>query len=277
MKDIFNSVFHTSTERMKNPFVSSYVIAAVVLNWQIILIIMFSDLRIENRIELVKQDYIDWRNYFLFPFLIAIFYVLILPYFMMIIDILVKHANENQIIQHYNKEAIRVRKKSEVAQLTVQLERIRADSDNLAFLRGQIENLTKTNKEKDSIIADLKNNLEELKIIDDKEITNVMKKHSLKWDNGITEDEFQDIINDPFKNKVLKVIGDGIENGVPGIRYDFFEENKNIIKYFNSIKVVEFGSTREDYVNTQLTKKGKVYYKRMNDLKKNIKSSVFKN
>lgn len=73
MKDFINSILHTSSERVKNPFISSFTIAWLVINWKPILIIIFSTLTIEERVEFVSTHYLSFKNYFLIPLCVAVF------------------------------------------------------------------------------------------------------------------------------------------------------------------------------------------------------------
>lgn len=263
MKEFINNLFHTSTERIKNPFIGSFIIAAIIFNWRAIFIILLSNEDIEKRINFIEQNYLSWETTLVYPLLIGIFYVLILPYIMVFFDFLVKSANENQIRNHYDKEIIRVRKKSQVAQLVLELERIRADSSDISHLREQIENLTKTTKEKDNIIVELQNKYDDLMIKTNNATTNILKQNSLKFENGISDEEFKGILNDSNKYEVLMALGKGSDININGIRYDFYEQNKEILKYFNSIGIIDLGKNKTDSIEAKLTNKGRVYYRRL--------------
>lgn len=95
LKDLVNSIFLSTSERLKNPFVGSFIIALLLLNWKVILIVLFSDLNMIDRISYVSQNFIQIETYLILPFSIALIYTLILPYLSWGINYLVAKAKKS--------------------------------------------------------------------------------------------------------------------------------------------------------------------------------------
>jgi ABC-type multidrug transport system fused ATPase/permease subunit len=73
-------------ERLKNSFLSSFIIGFLIANWESLLVILFSDKIIEERIRLVHAEYTSKYTLVWYPLIFAIFYVVILPYLMLGIE-----------------------------------------------------------------------------------------------------------------------------------------------------------------------------------------------
>src|SRR5690625_313596 len=98
---MIKELLNVSRERIKNPFVASFLISLIMLNWRPILFILFSSMPIEERIAFSDANYISKKNYIVWPLLIALLYSIILPYVMILIDHLIKNANQAKIESYY--------------------------------------------------------------------------------------------------------------------------------------------------------------------------------
>ena len=66
MIDWFKDLYNTSKERIKSPFISSFIISFVVFNWRAVAVLIFSNHPPEFRIEHLEANYCNW-NALIFP------------------------------------------------------------------------------------------------------------------------------------------------------------------------------------------------------------------
>lgn len=103
MKDIFNSIFKSSEERLKNPFIGTFIISFIPINWKPIIILLFSDKKIEDRINYILENFNNPGQTLVIPLLVATFYIGILPYIMMIFDKITFYALSQRNKSLYKK------------------------------------------------------------------------------------------------------------------------------------------------------------------------------
>ena len=57
MKEIFLSLFDTSKDRIKSPFIGSYITAFIIYNWRAFFLLLFSNAKIEDKIVVINHEY----------------------------------------------------------------------------------------------------------------------------------------------------------------------------------------------------------------------------
>ena len=62
MKEFINSIFESSKERLKNPFVSAFLLAWIGFNWRPISYLFYSVDKISQRIEYIDEHFILQKN-----------------------------------------------------------------------------------------------------------------------------------------------------------------------------------------------------------------------
>jgi len=75
--EILQSIKKTSTERISNPFYGVLIFSWITLNWESVAILIFSDLKMQERVSLINSEYpikIFW------PFVIAVILTFLLPW-----------------------------------------------------------------------------------------------------------------------------------------------------------------------------------------------------
>lgn len=70
MFDSLQSLKQTINERIKNPFIGTFVIAWIAINWRPLSILFFSKDNIQQKILEVNTNYSHWHQYLLFPLLV---------------------------------------------------------------------------------------------------------------------------------------------------------------------------------------------------------------
>ena len=85
MEDIIKETTQTIKDRIKNPFVISFMIAFFVFNWKGFAYFFYSDEIITNRI-INSTAYSNFGTILFYPIIIALIYVIVLPFFTMWLD-----------------------------------------------------------------------------------------------------------------------------------------------------------------------------------------------
>lgn len=155
IKEFFLSFLEATKDRLKNPMIGAFVIAWIVMNWRILAILLFSEKTIEQKIEFVEANYLSWDLSLKIPLMIAVFYVLILPYLMAAFDWLSQRgiALRKEISKQHKLTDIQNRQ--EIAAEEWQLEKIREGSPDIQAMKDQISKLELQLEEKDEVIANL--------------------------------------------------------------------------------------------------------------------------
>ena len=91
MKELIQNILESAKERIKSPFVGSYILSFIFFNWDKISIYLFSQETIENRIKTITEN-IDLKVTFLFPLFLSIFYIIVLPYLNVLFECVSKKA-----------------------------------------------------------------------------------------------------------------------------------------------------------------------------------------
>lgn len=152
VKELLQSLLESSRDRLKNPIVSAFIFSWVVINWRILGILIFSDKKIEDKITFIEDCYSDYYLNFWIPLGVAILYILVLPYVMLIFDSLLRKAFtlRRQILTSQRLEEIQDRQ--EIAAEEWQLEKIRQGSQDIELMKDKISELELLVKEKDNLL-----------------------------------------------------------------------------------------------------------------------------
>ena len=145
MKELIKNLFDTSSERIKSPLIGSYITAFIIFNWRPILVLFLSDATIECKINQINQSYSN-EEIFLYPLLISIFYVLILPWINIGIDWLLASANKKKISKANDSKIQLLTQKKNEALLERQIAEALAGTSQTNELQAQVDRLNEENK-----------------------------------------------------------------------------------------------------------------------------------
>jgi hypothetical protein len=163
MKEFFNTIFQTSNERIRNPFIGSLIFSWIAFNWKSITTLIFSTKSIEDRIIYISENFTNIWNQLYFPIIFAFFYVLVLPYLMLGIDILIRFAKTGRK-KNLTKEKIQdLLDRQEIAVEERIYEEKKAGNAEMSELNLQIVELGASNEEKLKIINSLKLDVQQIK------------------------------------------------------------------------------------------------------------------
>lgn len=74
------NIISNLSERGKSPVMGSFFTSWLLFNWQVVLILLFSDLDTINKIHTIEKDYANPCYNFLYPLLFTIFYLFAHPF-----------------------------------------------------------------------------------------------------------------------------------------------------------------------------------------------------
>ena len=204
IKELIFSMFETSRDRIKNPITGAFMFSWIIINWRIILILIFSAKKVEDKIAYIEANYVDININFWIPLGFAIFYSLILPYIMALFDwILKKGIAFRRVISKENR-IIEIQYRQEIAAEEWQLEKIRQGSPDIDGLKSKIIDLENQLKEKDEVILNLStqldsesNNQNEDEVEEEYEEEENVKSNTEKSKNRSTKKQNKKVVQKP--------------------------------------------------------------------------------
>lgn len=159
MKELFNSFLQSSKERIKNPIIGAFLISFIVFNWKPIFIVLFASQSIQEKINQVEESYSTYFSNLWLPLIFALFYVLGLPYIMLLFDKISKKALEGRKKNILNQQLFDYESKKKLAKKESELEDERAGFRDTANLNKKIDVLTRQIEERDETINTLQKEL----------------------------------------------------------------------------------------------------------------------
>jgi hypothetical protein len=155
IKELILSMFETSRDRIKNPITGAFMFSWIIINWRIVLILIFSAKKVEDKIAFIETNYVDININLWIPLGFAIFYSLILPYIMALFDWILKKGIAFRRLISKDNRIIEIQHRQEIAAEEWQLEKIRQGSPDIDGLKSKIIDLENQLKEKDEVILKL--------------------------------------------------------------------------------------------------------------------------
>lgn len=156
MKDIFNSLFEVSKERIKSPFIGSFIFSWIAFNWKPIVYLFLSDDSIENRIQVISQFFESPWSGLIYPLLFALIYVVGLPYIMWGLEELYTKAKEERLANKLRLDLQIIKNNQITTRENIKLEDIKAEYKEVKELNLKIENLENELNEKDKTYSELR-------------------------------------------------------------------------------------------------------------------------
>ena len=262
MKDFISNFFKISNERLKNPLLFSFLLSWIAFNWRPVFTLLLSDKIIENRITYISENFSEIEYTLYYPLIFSIGYVLLLPYFTWLIEVLVKFAKIGRKRSLISEQLSDLKDKQKLAREEYKYEQEKAGNAEISQMNSTIQELTTSNAEKDKTIERLKIDLNESK----KELGKLEQYISLE-----NPDELE--FNDELKKELDKEYEEFLKTEVS----TYFEEIGSEISQFKSIpkntdeivieKLIYSGLIKriDDEENQRryyiLTKKGKHFWR----------------
>lgn len=220
MKEFISNLFTLSNERLKNPLIFSFLLSWLAFNWQPIFTLILSDKKIEDRISYISENFNEIQFNLYYPIIFSIGYVLLLPYFTWLIEFLVQYAKIGRKRNLISEQLSDLRDKQKLAREEFRYEQEKAGNAEMSQLNLNIQELTRSNTEKDKIIERLKIDLTE------------SKKEQKKLEQYISlESSESSEFNEEMKQKLDKEYEEFLNTEVS----TYFEEIGSEISQFKSI------------------------------------------
>jgi len=260
MRNFINAILDNSKDRLKNPFIGAFVFAWIAINWRPIVTLLFSDQNITDRIEKIETDYISlWFNLYL-PLIIAIFYIVIIPYIMWLFDTFSNLAlrNRKENLFKHRMHDIEGRKRMAIGES--EIEDIKSNYREKADLNKKMEDMALTLDKKNEFIENLQAKVETLTT--DYDNLKKLSTDSMSLSFTVEEEqklnkEYADFRNEEFSDYFEKVGAEVSQNNsVPN------HINKIIIEkyiYAGIIKKIE--DRQEHTMEYVFTRKGRYFWK----------------
>jgi hypothetical protein len=270
MKELLQSIFKTTEERVKNPFIGAFMTSWILFNWKPLVFLVFAQKKIEDKILYIDNNFSNIRHLLLFPLSAAIFYVLVLPYLSLIFELLLKTSllKRNEILVNRKKQNIDNEK--QVAIEEIKLEEAKTEyrernthnklveelQNRNKTLEQEVEKLKESNR---SIIEDLKSELANRDRMTNDEFKNFERRYSesrkeIKDLNEKLFDRDQEI-------QELKMMLNSREFGIDESKEDGlrrgsiirFENGTRVIERFNGDKIVYYNyDTNESFPDDEI-------------------------
>lgn len=99
LDDIFSSVAGTTKTRVSDPFIGTFIFSWLICNWNYLTLLAWGEGNVTERVSafyiyLSQTPIFEWNSLFIFPFLIALFYLFVFPWLSLIVKSIQKSANE---------------------------------------------------------------------------------------------------------------------------------------------------------------------------------------
>jgi ABC-type multidrug transport system fused ATPase/permease subunit len=179
MIEIIKDLLKTSSSRIKNPILSSFLISFTIYNWKAVLILLFANCDIEAKISHIEIYYSSFGN-IIIPIIISIFYITLIPYINNFFDYVLKPSKnrkneylKNSIIEDLKIEKERAKYEREIAEE-------KAGTSEINNLKEQLNSLTEEKNKLNELIKDSYNERNNLLEENNKRIKEYENKLSSK-------------------------------------------------------------------------------------------------
>lgn len=154
MKELLNTIFATSKERVSNPIIGTFIISWIAFNWKPIIFIIISDQKIEEKIAYIDLNFSNIGNILVFPLLAVILYVLVVPYINLLFEYLLEFSRIKRNMISIAKQKQLIENKKQLAIEEIRLEEAKTDFRERKNHNEMIENLQRQLEEKDNQLTE---------------------------------------------------------------------------------------------------------------------------
>ena len=266
MKEFLQSIFKSTAERIRNPFVGSFMTSWILFNWKPILFIVLSSQKIEDKIRYVEKEYTNYLLIIWFPLAAAIFYILVLPYLNLLFDEILKYSLLKRNILTIGKQKQIIDNQKQLAIEEIKLEEAKTEFrernthnklvEDLQNKSKSLENEFQLERERNQILVEQsKNELSKREKLANEEVRNFEKRYLesreeiMELNNKIFEKDRQ--LQD-FKMHIGEQELNNIER--PSKNTLIFKNGLKIIERFDGNNVIYFNDeTQERYSEKEVS------------------------
>lgn len=138
--ELIKDFIDTSKERLKTPISGAFLWSFIIYNWRPIILLLFSDASIENKIIVINHEYCSFWTIFI-PVFISLFYTLLLPKIMLAIDNDLEETKIKRIDNIYNIRTHTMERKIVIAEQDFFLKNAESGNKDRQELLDQIESM----------------------------------------------------------------------------------------------------------------------------------------
>jgi hypothetical protein len=262
--DLLKDLIDTAKERLKTPISGAFLWSFLIYNWRPITELFFSKLAIEDRIYIIDQEYCKPEAIY-WPLGIALFYTVVVPYLMWLIDWPVVSAKKIRLAKVYENKTNILKEKIKIAEKILELKNVESGNKQISELQDQINTLEESKTQiiqaNKNTVNQLNEKLEELnrtnEAIRDFSDTNNSKTF-LKHHNAMLSEKYNEDVNRLANGNILKWEKDQIlslkinKDGSLDLSEDTIQED--LLKKLKAIDVI---SIENDKI--RITNHGKGY------------------
>ncbi|AWK05302.1 hypothetical protein HYN56_14080 [Flavobacterium crocinum] len=145
LTDLIKDLIDTAKERLKTPISGAFLWSFIIYNWRPILLLVFSNASIENKIIVINHEYCNFWAIF-WPLVLATFYTVLIPKIMLQIENDLAPTQDKRVTKRYESEKHLVKQKTNVAREEFLLKNAESGNKEIQELLNQIESLKQQNE-----------------------------------------------------------------------------------------------------------------------------------
>ena len=145
LSDLIQNIIDSTKDRIKNPIVGAFICSFVVYNWRPFFLLMFSNMKMEEKIVIINNEYCSLSS-FIYPFIFAIIYTLIVPFIMIYIDAILIYAKKQRVENIYKNKSIVLEEKIKLAAKVLKLKEAESGNKEKQDLIDKIKSLEESNQ-----------------------------------------------------------------------------------------------------------------------------------
>lgn len=108
LKELLPSVKTHFEDRLSNPILGAFSFSWFIINWKIVLILLFSTKNIEEKISFVETNYMSINKLLIYPTIFVLIYLLLIPWMLLIFQLIQEYANRKRKISKINSDTINI-------------------------------------------------------------------------------------------------------------------------------------------------------------------------
>lgn len=273
MKDVILSVIKSSEERLKNPFIGTFILSFIAFNWKPITILFLSDQVIENRVKYMSNNFSEFEDLFMYPLIISLIYITIIPYLMWFFESITFKSYKERNRNIYRNKVVDIEGRKSVAISEIELEDLKADHKEKADLNNHINSLKIKLLDAEQLLKSTEQRGDKL-IQENSELKNELVKKESTIDSLYLKIDDSDLqvkdYYDEYKNTPKNTIRDFVNNFFKINNFDSNKEGQYLLDRFISQGLLKVstedhnGKKSEFYL---ITEKGLFFIKRANSEK----------
>ncbi len=143
MIDLIKGITDSYKERLKNPLLSSFLFSWLIVNWKVVLVIVFSEISVLDRIRVVDSEYSEMKYLLWLPICASMFYVILLPYLMWGLDKVTFLSWKGRKEFHHSQQIQVYEWKTQIAEKESELQLVKAGNRDKELLNLELMKLQK--------------------------------------------------------------------------------------------------------------------------------------